>query len=90
MAEGLSPMPGGLAFEDGARIAIHPESDGVESFLRNAKEIQAFLTLGESNELAFSSNGITMRLGVLVVLDGVTPACFELLGALFVPRTCCI
>ena len=37
-------MPGGFAIEDGARVAIHPESDGVESCLRDAGEIRA---LGE-------------------------------------------
>ena len=37
MAEGLSHMPGGFAIEDGARVAIHPESDGVESFLRDVR-----------------------------------------------------
>ena len=42
MAEGLSQMPGGFAIEDGARVAIHPESDGIESFLRDAGEIGAF------------------------------------------------
>ncbi len=36
MAEGLSPMPGGFALEDGAGVTIHPESDGVESCLRDA------------------------------------------------------
>ena len=46
------------------------------------------LTLGEGNVLAFSGNGVTMRLGVLVhsvlvVLDGMTLACFELLGTPF-------
>ena len=37
MAEGLRYMPGGFAIEDGARVAIHPEGDGVESFLRDAR-----------------------------------------------------
>ena len=40
----MSHMPGGFALEDGARVAIHPESDGVESCLRDAGEIRA---LGE-------------------------------------------
>ena len=34
-------MPGGFALEDGARVAIHPEGDGVESCLRDAGEIRA-------------------------------------------------
>ena len=47
-----------------------------------------FVMLGKDNVLAFSGNGVTMRLGVLVhsvlvVLDGMTLACFELLGTLF-------
>ena len=37
MAEGLSHMPSGFAIEDGARVVIHPESDGIESFLRDAR-----------------------------------------------------
>ena len=37
VSEGLSHMPGGFAIEDGARVAIHPESDGIESFLRDAR-----------------------------------------------------
>ena len=46
------------------------------------------LTLGEGNVLAFSGNGVTMRLGVvvhsvLVVFVEMTLACFELLGTLF-------
>ena len=44
MAEGLRHMPGGFAIEDGARVAIHPEGDGIESFLRDARQIRA---LGE-------------------------------------------
>ena len=43
-AEGMSFLPGGFALEDAARVAIHPESDGVESCLRDAGEIRA---LGE-------------------------------------------
>ena len=42
VAEGLSHMPGGIALEDGAGVAIHPESDGIESFLRDDREIRAF------------------------------------------------
>ncbi len=37
MAEGLSHMLGGFAIEDGAGVAIHPEGDGVEVFLRDAR-----------------------------------------------------
>ena len=44
MAEGLRHMPGGFTIEDGARVAIHPESDGIKSFLRDARQIRA---LGE-------------------------------------------
>ena len=46
------------------------------------------LTLGEGNMLAFSSNGVRTRLGVLVrsvlivVLTEMTLACFELLDTL--------
>ena len=41
MAEGLSHMPSGFAIEDGARVAIHPESNGItEGFHRKMKLIQ--------------------------------------------------
>ncbi len=71
MAEGLSHMPGGFALEDGARVAIHPESDGVESCLRDAGEIRA---LGE--EAADEAIGIFIAaafggaVGMGDVMDG--------------------
>ena len=72
---------------DGDAVAIEQLSDLSDGLLLTQPALN-LLTLGESNVLAFSGNGVTMRLGVLVhsvlvVLVEITLAYFELLGTLF-------
>ena len=72
---------------DGDAVAIEQLSDLSDGLLLTQPALN-LLTLGESNVLAFSGNGVTMRLGVLVhsvwvCYREITLAYFELLGTLF-------
>ena len=72
---------------DSDAIAIEQLSDLTDGLFLTQPALN-LLTLGESNVLAFSGNGVTMRLGVLVhsvlvCYREITLACFELLGTLF-------
>ena len=72
---------------DSDAIAIEQFSDLTDGLLLTQPALN-LLTLGEGNVLAFSGNGVTMRLGVLVhsvlvCYREITLAYFELLGTLF-------
>ncbi len=72
---------------DSDAIAIEQLSDLTDGLFLTQPALN-LLTLGESNVLAFSGNGVTMRLGVLVhsvlvCYREITLAYFELLGTLF-------
>ena len=72
---------------DSDAIAIEQLSDLTDGLFLTQPALN-LLTLGESNVLAFSGNGVTMCLGVLVhsvlvVLVEITLAYFELHGTLF-------
>ncbi len=64
-------MPGGFALEDGARVAIHPESDGVESCLRDAGEIRALREEATDEAIGiFIDAAFGGTVGVGDVMDG--------------------
>ena len=72
---------------DSDAVAIEQLSDLSDGLLLTQPALN-LLTLGESNVLAFSGNGVTMRLGVLVhsvwvCCREITLAYFELLGTHF-------
>ena len=72
---------------DSDAIAIEQLSDLTDGLFLTQPALN-LLTLGESNVLAVSGNGVTMRLGVLVhsvwvCCREMTLAYFELLGTLF-------
>ena len=62
----MSFLPGGFALEDAARVAIHPESDGVESCLRDAGKICALREEAIGNFIATALSAI----GMGDVMDG--------------------